>query len=169
MMNLDAFFSPYLLWAKSLCTPVFWRDANQHMHNGTMTFLRTQSHVLGVTNTHVADGLANCSEESGTGCQIGGARLDPVRLIAHHPTMDLATFRLSDIMLATAGHSAATVSKWPPDPPSVGDVVMCGGYPAIYREERAGKIDFTFACFVGKVGSVSDRHIGMVLNQSRKL
>ena len=40
---------------------------------------------------------------------------------------------------------------------------MYGGYPGIYREERGGEFDFTFAWFAGRVSSVSDRHVGMVL------
>jgi Trypsin-like peptidase domain len=137
------------------------------MHNGTMTFVRTQSDVLGITNAHVVEGFADCTDESGRVCQLGGAHLDPARFIARHPTMDLASFRLSDVILAPAGHverlSAATVPSWPPIPPSEGDVVMFGGYPAIYREERTDSVDFMFTWFAGKVASASEKNVGMVL------
>jgi hypothetical protein len=162
-LQLKSLLKAYDSWAKTLCAPVFWRDANRQIHNGTVTFVRTQSGVLGVTNAHVAEGLASCTDEPGKGCQIGGAEHDFSRFIARHPTMDLATFRLSDVFLAPAGHHAATVPSWPPAPPAEGDVVMYGGYPAIYREERDGNFDFMFTWFAGKVASVSDRNVGMVL------
>src|SRR2546423_2012600 len=108
---IKTLLSVYEAWAKSLCAPVFWRDPANQMHNGSMTFVRTQSDVLGITNAHVAEGLANCTDESG--CQLGGAHFDPSRFIARHPTMDLASFRLSDVILAPAGfferQDAATV------------------------------------------------------------
>jgi hypothetical protein len=164
---LKHFVGAYQSWAETLCAPVFWRDADRQLHNGTITFVRTRSHVLGITNAHVAEGLASCTDYVSSGCQIGGARLDPARLIARHPSLDLATFRLSDVILTLARRNAATVSMWPPKPPSEGDPVMYGGYPAIYREDRAGTIDFTFATFTGKVQSVSDRNIGMMLEIER--
>ncbi|MCI0390959.1 MAG: serine protease [Acidobacteria bacterium] len=157
----------YLSWAQRLCVPVFWRDANRQMHNGTITLVRTPSHVLGITNAHVADGLADCADEPGIVCQIGGAHLDLGRLIARHPTMDLATFRLSDVILAPAGGDPATVLTWPPEAPVEVDVVMYGGYPAMYREERPGNVDFMFASFAGKVASASNRNVGMVLEIER--
>lgn len=157
----------YQQWAKSLCAPVFWRDKNGNLHNGTMTFVRTQTDVLGVTNAHVADGISTCTDEPGRGCQLGGAHLDPARLIARHPTMDLATFRLSDVMLNVSGHQAATVPDWPPQPPSQGKPVMYGGYPGMYREELTdNNFGFTFAWFASTVQSVSQQNVGMVLQIS---
>lgn len=151
----------YQAWAKSLCAPVFWRDAGHQMHNGTMTFVRTQSGVLGITNARVAEGLADCTDESGRSCQLGGAHLDPARFIARHPTMDLASFRLSDVILAPAGHferqDAATVPTWPPTPPSEGDVVIFGGYPGTYREERADNVDFMFTWSPAKLRARKSR------------
>lgn len=165
---LKHFLGAYQSWAQRLCIPVFWRDANRQMHNGTITLVRTPSHVLGITNAHVADGLlADYADEPGRGCQIGGAHLDPNRLIARHPTMDLATFRLSDVILAPAGGDPASVPTWPPTAPTEGDVVIYGGYPAMYRQERPGNVDFMFATFAGKVASASDRNVGMVLEIER--
>jgi hypothetical protein len=81
--------------------------------------------------------------------------------------MDLASFRLSDVILAPAGfferQDAATVPTWPPTPPSEGDVVMFGGYPGIYRQESVENVDFMFTWFAGKVASASDNQVGMVL------
>lgn len=153
----------YETWAQSLCAPVFWRNAAGEMHNGTMTFVQTGSGVLGVTNAHVAEGIAECTDEPGRGCQLGGAHLDPARFIARHPKHDLATYRLSEVFLAPAKHHSASVTSWPPKPPGEGDTVLYGGYPGMYRAQREGSFDFMFAWFAGKVSSASERHVGMVL------
>lgn len=166
-LQIRTLLDVYQAWAKSTCAPLFWRDANQEMHNATMTFVRTHSEVLGITNAHVAEGFADCTDESGRICQLGAARLDPARFIARHQIMDLASFRLSDVILAQAEHlerlDAVTVPVWPPTPPQEGDVVMFGGYPGIYREERDNNVDFLFTWFAGKVASASEKNVGMVL------
>src|SRR5687767_7325648 len=78
---LKHFLNAYQSWAQRLCIPVFWRNADRQMHNGTITLVRTPSLVLGITNAHVADGLlADYADEPGRGCQIGGAHFNPDRL-----------------------------------------------------------------------------------------
>lgn len=85
-LQIRILLEAYHSWAKALCAPVFWRDADARMRNGTITFVRTHTDVLGVTNAHVAEGIATCTDEPGKGCQVGGADLDPARFIARHPT-----------------------------------------------------------------------------------
>ena len=131
------------------------------MNNGTFTFLRTTAGVLGITNAHVADGLAN---SNGRGWQLGNAQFDPNRLIARDPTLDLATYELSDVFLAAAGKDAATVSSWPPKPPSMNEPITLGGYAAMYREANAGKVKFGFTWFAGKANVEGDATVGIVLN-----
>jgi hypothetical protein len=161
-MHIDnAMLRAYQSWAEGLCAPVFWRKSDGRMTNGTFTFLRTASQVLGVTNRHVAEGLENSDKR---GWQLGGAQFDPDRLIAQHPTLDLATFRLSDVFLAPAGKDAATVTHWPPTKPRLGEPIMLGGYPGMYREPNLGNVKFDFAWFAGKVNVEGDRSIGMVLD-----
>jgi len=158
--------------AQACCAPVFWRAGEDSRHNGTMTFIRTAAEVLGLTNTHVADGLANCRDELGRRCQVGGAYLDPARLIGHHPEMDLVTFQLSDVFLTQVGprQLAAEVRVWPPSTATEGSPVMFGGYPATYRNERPdGTVDFNFAWFAAKVQSSSSKNVGMVLGISRSI
>jgi hypothetical protein len=142
-MYIDwAILSVYRSWAEGLCAPVFWRMSDGRMNNGTITFLRTSSMVLGLTNAHVADGLANSNDR---GWQLGNAQFDPKRIIARHPTLDLATYQLSDVFLAAAGKdAAATVPAWPPRPPALNEPIVLGGYPAMYREASAGNVEFGF-------------------------
>ncbi len=70
---INAMLATYQSWAHSLCAPVFWQEKGGASHNGTVTFLRTEKEVLGITNKHVADGLMGCTEDIGNRCQIGNA------------------------------------------------------------------------------------------------
>jgi len=144
-----------------LCALVFYEDTSGQQHNGTMTFLRTDRELLGITSKHVARDIAK-AVEAGMPCNLVGTNLDPRRLIAEHPTHDLATFRLSDVLLANVGllvdgsgdpvqHQPATVASWPPAP-SEGSPVMYGGYPGAHCAARGdGNVDFGFFWFANKV------------------
>lgn len=182
LTNLRAMVASYEAWAKSLCAPVFWQNHDGDMRNGTMTFVQSESELLGITNAHVADGLKDCKDEIGKRCQIGGAYLDPARLIAKHPNLDLASFRLSSVLMGQIGfladlttdktkqHEATTVPNWPPSSPSEGAPVMFGGYPALYRQSHSnGNVEFKFAWFAANVQSTSDRNVGMVLQIDRSI
>ena len=158
-------FDAFAALAKNLCAPVFWRKKDGRMTNGTVTFLQTPVEVLGVTNSHVANEAL--SNHDGQGLQLGAARLDPSRLIAHHPTLDLATFHLSDVFLATSGHTASTLPVWPPVPPLEGEPVLFGGYPGAYRTLLPGAVDFSGTWFGAVVASVSENSVGMVLDLER--
>ncbi len=154
--------------AQSICAPIIFPDNEGHYHNGSMTFIRSDSEVLGITNAHVADRITHCKDELGKRCQVGAAYFDPTRLIARDPILDLATFHLSDVFLnevaAPKPAIAATVTIWPPKPPSEGEPVLYGGYPGCYREHSGGSVSVSFAWFAGKVQSVSPNNIGMVLD-----
>jgi hypothetical protein len=150
--------------AKTQCSAVHWRDHDGVPHNGTMTFLRTSKCVLGITNRHVADAIEGLDDDTRVVLQLGGARFSPNRLIAMHPNLDLATFELSDVMLATAGAFAASVTNWPPPLPCEEDYLILGGYPAVYRNQRESEIDFYFTSFIGKINCKPGRNISMVLD-----
>src|SRR5687768_504862 len=68
--------------AQSVCAPIIFPDTEGQFHNGSMTFIRSDSEVLGVTNAHVADKIRHCKDELGKRCQVGAAYFDPGRLIA---------------------------------------------------------------------------------------
>lgn len=162
----DVMLATYRAWAEALCAPVFWRMSNGRMTNGTMTFLRTTSTVLGLTNKHVADGLTNSDNR---GWQLGNAQFDPNRIIARHPHLDLATYQLSDVFLSAAGKDAATVTTWPPTRPSMDQPIALGGFPGIYRQPIGANVSFGFAWFAGKVSVEGDATIGIVLNLNESI
>ena len=70
---------------------------------------------------------------------------------------------MSDLLVATAGAAAAKPRTWPPNPPEEGSLVLLGGFPGAYRQERRGEVEFGFVWIAGNVDSTSDRNVGMVL------
>ena len=151
-------------WAQGCCVPVFYRDDTFRLHNGSMTFVDTGTEILGITAGHVADDIIKyCDGSPGHGCQVGCADLAPDRLVARHPKLDLATFRLSAPFVTAGNGHSVTVPSWPPRAPRVGEQVLFCGYPGIYREEKDGQYATAFLYFGGLVESVSDRNFGMVL------
>lgn len=165
----------YQFWAHSLCAPVFYEDHQGVTHNGTMTFLQTETRLLGLTNKHVSKAITLCGQQ-GRRCNLGGTELDPNRLIAEHPNDDLATYEISDVLLGTVGmlidgnaqpnkHQPATVTTWPPEVPQAGAPVLYGGYPGGQREPlEDGNVTFGFFWVANKVENASDRNISMVIN-----
>lgn len=151
----------YRALVENLCAPLFWRKANGEMLNGTVTFLRTATHVLGITNKHVVDHL---TDTDGRGWQLGCAQFEPDRIIARHPKLDLATIQLSEVYLTTAGKCAASIPEWPPKHPALGSAIALGGYPAETRVVDAGRVIFDFVWFAGKVQVEGNSTTGMVLN-----
>jgi hypothetical protein len=172
-MNLDEELEalrPYITevakLAKSYLAALWWRDSTGNLRNGTISFISTGKEVLGVTAGHVADAvIAHSHTPQGFNIQIGSARFEnpSARLIdiKRHP--DLATFKLSDVFVTTAGRNIATSRVWPPQRPVPGDLVMFAGHPGQNKQDRVREVEFDFAWFVGKLDSASEDNIGMVL------
>src|SRR5262245_9567264 len=123
-MNLDEIAQlaqPYQEWVQSCCAPIIFPNQEGKTRNGTMTLFRTEKGVFGITNAHVADRITNCEDVIGKRCQVGGAYLDPAKFIGRHSDLDLATFRLSEDLLAQVGGTipavAATIETWPRELP----------------------------------------------------
>jgi hypothetical protein len=165
----------YEFQARCSSAPVFYDDNKGVTHNGTMTFLKTESKLIGLTNKHVSRAISECGQQ-GRRCNLGGTELDPNRLIVEHPEKDLATYELSDVLLGNVGilidgkaqpnkHQPATVTTWPPKPPKEGAPVLYGGYPGCERAPlNDGNVTFGFFWVANKVGNASDRNISMVMN-----
>jgi len=165
----------YEFQAQCSSAPVFYEDKQGVTHNGTMTFLKTDIRLLGITNKHVSDAITLCGQQ-GLPVNLGGTDLDPRRLIAHHHEKDLATYELSDVLLGNVGmlrngkaqpnkHQPATVTTWPPIAAHAGAPVLYGGYPGCDREPQPdGNVTFAFYWIANKVENASDRNISMMIN-----
>jgi len=154
------------LTAMNCCAPLFWRQADLGLRNGSICFVGTGHEILGVTAGHVADACIQQQERlPDHTLQIGGARFDPARtLIERSDQWDLATFRLSEVFVNTAGRNIATVSEWPPPAPRMKDTLLLGGFPKVYRHDLRSEMQIDFASFIGPPQSVSDERFGMVLD-----
>lgn len=129
-----------------------------------MTFLQTPTRIVGLTNKHVATKISSLADDPNITLQLGGARFDPDRLIDVHPDLDLASYDVSDVLLATAGHMAGTVTEWPIQLPSESDALIVGGWPAVFREPTSeDRTDFGFLWVAGRINGVSDRMISINL------
>lgn len=153
---------PYIHGLQSLlmsfCLPVWFMNESGSRVHGSMTVVDTGEAILGVTAGHVADRIVECCRgKNALACQVGEALLPPNSLIARHPDLDLATFRLSASLLARSGRRAAWASSWPPIAPALHEVVMLGGYPGIYRTASGGRFESDFASFAAPVTDLDER------------
>lgn len=159
------YLKQYEILAKAQCAPLIWTDENDIYEGGTMTFLRTSKAILGITNRHVADGMEKHVHRSDVVFQLGAARFDPKRLIQKHPDLDLATYELSDVLLATTRHQAASVRSWPIEKPNEDDTLFMGGWPGSDRQRKAdGSLDLPFSWIAARIGGEPGRYISVEPN-----
>ena len=157
--------------AKSAAVPVWWwRNSiplgDSILHNGTLTAVDTGEKTICVTAGHVYEQyVADAEEFDDIECQIGSVRvrLDEW-LIAHDPAVDLATFEISSILVAGSGIRVQAAHTWPPLNLREKDIVVLGGYPGIFRRERPGAVDSSFASFFAPVAQASEEHSAFQLN-----
>ncbi len=152
-------------WAREGCAPLWFRDLAGALHHASITFVDTGTAVLGVTARHVADEVVVYCDEAtpGRGCQVGNGEMSPSSFLGRHPSLDLATFRLSHEFVASTGHSALTVPRWPPQVAGEGELMLFGGYPARLSGKEPGAFNGAHVWFAGHAESVADRNAGMRL------
>ncbi|MGB7202643.1 MAG: hypothetical protein WBD16_10280 [Pyrinomonadaceae bacterium] len=155
-------------WAKRHCAPIYWVGDDGKPHNGTITFLKTSSKILGLTNKHVADALVESSFEAQSTMKLGSAPFDPKYFISKHPDLDLATFEIPSVYLPLVGlsqsHEACTVTEWPPRLPGENDILVLAGYPDRYRLGVVNEAEeFKLAWIAGKINEKPGRNISMLL------
>lgn len=122
--------------------------------------------MLGVTAGHVwAQYLEDCEAFDDVECQIGNVRIDLKQyLVEHDSKLDLATFDLPPILVAGSGIEIHKPRAWPPRALKDSEIVVLGGYPGLFREERIGEADFSFVTFYLPVAQSSDEHASFQLN-----
>ena len=114
------------------------------LNNGTVALLQLNGRRVGVTNSHVIEGLRQrLAQDERVVCQIGQFNVDPIeRLISESQRHDLAVLDLHDVdpgvLRSPGGGDRAfhVPGKWPPQPPRVEDFVMFGGFPGSRRAPR---------------------------------
>jgi len=157
--------------AKSFCAPFWWhgtdsKDQYRVFHNGTVCFLDTGSHLIGVTACHVYDEyLRHKQEQADLVCQFGSSTIEPEsRLIARSQELDLATFELSSIVIGASGANAHAPVAWPTNRVTASDVLLYGGFPGSLRVEGLVTAELPFQWFAGAPISVTPGNIKLHLD-----
>lgn len=133
-------------------TPIFFADPrNQKIHNGTLTLLRIDGNLIGVTCWHVIEPYLKRKEEGeNLTFYLGSNTVNPEAiLIDHDAELDLATLRLNEHMLPRFKGTSfpeigsqqitniyqAEVKK--------GDIVIFGGLPGRWVQQPSrGRVQF---------------------------
>lgn len=136
------------------------------LHNGTVTLVNTGEKTICITAGHVySKYLEHKNEFNDIECQIGSIRINlEDYFIDHSPSLDIATFEISPILLAASRASSHGAPKWPPEQLKESDIVILGGYPGLLRIERQGQLGTPFVSFIARVAQTSLDHSAIQLN-----
>ena len=163
------YLKAYESQVKSQCAPLIWTDKSGQYEGGSMTFLRTTDTLLGITNAHIANAMEKHGDRLDVVFQLGSARFNLGRLIAKHPFLDLATYEVSDVLLATTGHFAASVRNWPIEKPNDSDTLMMGGWPGNERLRKPdGNLDLAFSWLAVNIAAEPGRYITVEPNMENR-
>lgn len=119
-MELAGYLPALRAIAQGACAPFWWHGtatdgAHRIHHNGTVCFVNTGKRLIGVTAHHVLAGYRAALEfQPALRCQFGSATVEPLRhLIAESQYLDLATFDLSNVVVAATGAAPTAPPIWP--------------------------------------------------------
>ena len=148
--------------ATKYVAPLFWGNATSDADlagNGTVTFLKFEEDVIGLTCDHVVRVcLENLDEDPLIQSQVLDLAIDlPGRIIDRNPALDLATIRFTVEEVAAMDKWAHTpVEGWPPAPPDEGRGVFYSGFPN-NRVRKLGPLSWEFGVYtaLGVATSVS--------------
>jgi len=152
--------------AKLACVPFWWHGLDAEgkygiHHNGTVCFLKTGKRLFAVTAWHVFDAYREArARQPDIRCQFGATTTEPeARLIAESKLLDLATFDVSEVIVAASGAAAHTPMTWPTPAVNLGEVLLCGGYPGALRLEKETTAEMPFQWFAGAPISVTPENV----------
>jgi hypothetical protein len=157
--------------AQSACAPFWWhgldKDNNYSIHhNGTICFLRTSQRLIAITARHVFDEYRKAkAEQPDIRCQFGCVTTEPEdRLIAESEYLDLVTFDVSEIVVASSGCFPHTPLLWPTEDVAMENTLLYGGYPGSLRIEHELTADFPFQWFTWRPISVTSENIKLYID-----
>jgi hypothetical protein len=152
--------------AQSASAPFWWHGLDKEgkyriHHNGTICFVQTPKRLIAVTAWHVFNEYrAAKAQQPNIRCQFGSTTTEPeARLIAESEYLDLATFDVSEVVVAAAGGSPYAPLIWPTREVSGGEALLYGGYPGSLRVEHEATADLPFQWFAGAPISVTPENI----------
>ena len=166
-----------LEFATSITAPLYWvnRDGNKkyRVRNGSAFFLDGGKGPFAVTASHVIEGwrqdraLGNVVLlQMGLDLQIDFEGKNSI--IASHPALDIATFRVTAAEAASIKKTILTgyQTKWPPSPPQTDKGVYFSGFPSVGNIWLSpNEISFGASPGGGVASSVSERDISSLIER----
>ncbi|MDB5815720.1 MAG: hypothetical protein JWN23_2837 [Rhodocyclales bacterium] len=105
------------------------------------------------------------AEQPDIRCQFGGTTTEPEsRLIAESQYLDLATFDVSEVVVAASDALAHASVSWPTRAVLANEVLLYGGYPGLLRVEHETTADMPFQWFAGAPISVTPENVKLHLD-----
>lgn len=159
----------YRSMVREMCACFWWHGSDQLgidriLQNGTVCFVNTGSELIAVTAAHVLEGYISAKRlNPDIVCQLGSITYDPENhVIDIDSCLDLATFKVSPVVIAGAGCTPSTPTSWPPASVATGDTLLCGGHPGAIRHENESSADLPFQWFLATAAS-SNENIALSL------
>jgi hypothetical protein len=148
------------------CVPLYWFHPDDRngtvLHNGTVTLVRPDEEMFGITAAHVIRGYQRDRECNHLRARLASADLSdlPSRVIDISDELDLATIDLRGGVFDRLGWDVFPLSLWPPAPPEPDRGIMFGGFPAKLRQSPApGQLAFGPFCVLSVARRVESDQI----------
>lgn len=119
--------------AVGCCAPIFWWRTTDGIvsNNGTITFLKTSTNVIGVTAAHVFRGYEGARDSEAIALQVGSVPVSDLgaRLIDISDRLDIATFDVSFLGDADMGRKLSPLGRRSAKDLSPEDAIILCGLP----------------------------------------
>lgn len=154
---------------QDMCACFWWNGKDEFgnyriLQNATVCFVDTGSTLIAVTAAHVLEAyIAAKRRDPDIVCQLGSITYDPENCVVDvNLDLDLATFRVSSVVVAGSGSSPSKPTSWPPAPVLTGDILLCGGHPGAIRREDGPTANLPFQWFLATAAS-SNKNVVLAL------
>lgn len=162
----------------SLTAPLYWvireGDGRYRTRTGSAFFLDAGEGVFGVTASHVIEGWREDRAVTKIAAvQLGDIPLDLEdrhAIIAEHPDIDIATFRITEPEVREVGKTVlrGLQKTWPPAPPDRERGVYFAGFPGKEVQWLSrNEISFAVATGGGIASSISERDVSSLIDRDQ--
>ena len=165
----NGYLPAYRSIVQDMCACFWWHGEDENgeyriFQNGTVCFVHTGLSIFAVTAAHVLEQYMLAKQrDPNIVCQLGNITYNPENhVIAIDHALDLATFSVSEVVVAGSGSTASRPVRWPPLSVVRGDILLCGGHPGAIRKESSTTADLPFQWFLASAAS-SNENITLTL------
>lgn len=165
----NGYLPAYRSIVREMCACFWWHGQDKNgnyriIQNGTVCFVHTGKRLIAVTAAHVLEHYINAkNDDPSIICQLGSVTYDPENHILDvNRDLDLATFSVSEVVVAGSDSSPNKPLDWPPPSVTKGDILLCGGHPGAIRKEGEITAELPFQWFLASAAS-SNENIALAL------